>query len=230
MVANFNQSIRQIGEHVPAFVFRGDYTPKGTDYWGFGFAGALGYKTNLRAQPDGSGDPNLDGKDSLYGTLEVDSWYNRGRLTFNTQLTYGHQDKAAITADATGSLRPAEWLGASALVAYKFTPVVQGVLRGDFIYDQKNGGGLLDWTAADPGNGLGPDQNGGDPDKGANKYAITAGLNYAYNSNVTFKLEYRFDGATQNVFGNKDAITGTGTNPEFTKSNSLVSTQVVFYF
>lgn len=242
MVANFNQSLRGIGEHVPAFVFRGDYTPKGTDYWGFGFAGALGYKNNARAFIDSGfgldangvaleadGVTPVSSKDTLYVTGELDGWYNRGAVTFNGHLNFGTQKRAAITADSNGRLRDAQWWGVSALAAYKFTVKLQGIVRADFVYDQKNGGGLLDWVNADGANGVGPDQKGGDPNKGANKYAITTGLNYGLNSNVILKAEYRFDGASQNVFANKDALKG-GSNPKFTKNNSLLATQVVFYF
>jgi hypothetical protein len=230
MLANMNQSIRNIGEHVPMFVFRGDYAVG--EYWGWGFAGAAGYKTNFRAQEtDANGVPLFDGKDSFYSTLELDGWYTRADWTFNGHVTYGSQKKAAITVDpTTGALRDSAWYGVSALAAYKFTQRVEGVVRADFISNQKNGGGLLDYNFADPINGIGPDQNGGDPEKGADKYAITVGLNYAFNSNVTFKGEYRYDGATQNVFGNKDALTGTGTDPKFVKNNSLLGTSVVFSF
>jgi opacity protein-like surface antigen len=228
MVANFNQSIRQVGESIPMFVFRGDYS--NTEYWGFGFAGAAGYKNNLRAKPDGV-DPALDGKDSLYTTVEVDGWYTRGDLTFNGHVVYGAQKKAAITANPdTGALRDSQWMGVSVLAAYKLTQRAEGTLRADYLSNRKNGGGLLDWTGADGINGLGPDQNGGDQEKGADKYAITVGLSYALNSNVTLKAEYRYDGATQNVFANKDALTGTGTDPKYLKSNSLVATSMVFFF
>jgi hypothetical protein len=242
MVANFNQTLRGLGEHVPALVFRGDYTPKGTDYWGFGFAGAIGYKNNSRAFVDSGYGHDANGvafeadgvtpvssKDTLYLTAEVDGWYGRGVVTINGHVTCGGQQGAAITADAGGRLRNAWWCGISALAAYKFTPVVQGIVRGDVIYDQANGGGLLDWTAADATNGVGPDQKGGNPDKGANRYALTLGLNYSLNPNVTLKFEYRLDGASQNVFGNKDALAG-GSDPKYSKLNSLLSTQAVFFF
>jgi opacity protein-like surface antigen len=228
MLANMNSSVRNIGEHVPMFVFRGDYGMG--EYWGIGFAGSAGYKTNYRAAPDGL-DPVLDGKDSLYTSIELDAWYTRADWTFNGHVAYGSQKKAAITADPnTGALRDATWYGISALAAYKFTQRVEGVLRADYISNQKNGGGLLDYTVPDAVNGIGPDQNGGDQEKGADRYAVTAGLNYAFNSNVTFKFEYRYDGATQNVFGNKDVLSGTGTDPKYGKSNSLLGTAAVFSF
>jgi hypothetical protein len=242
MVVNFNQTLRGLGEHVPALVFRGDYSPKGTDYWGFGFAGALGYKNNSRAFVDSGYGTDANGvafmadgvtpvssKDTVYATGEVDGWYSRGAVTFNGHVTYGTQRNAAVTADAEGRLRDAQWWGVSALAAYKFTPVLQGIVRADFIYDQKNGGGLLDWTEADGANGVGPDQKGGDPNKGADRYALSLGLGYSLNANVTLKAEYRFDGATENVFGNKDALAG-GSNPKYRKFNSLLATQAVFFF
>jgi hypothetical protein len=242
MVANFNQSLRGLGEHVPMLVFRGDYAPKGTDYWGLGFAGAAGYKNNARAfidsgygtddrgvafQADGA--TPVSSKDTLYLSGEVDGWYNRGAVTFDGHVTCGRQEGTAITADAQGKLRDAWWCGASVLGAYRLTTVLQGVVRLDAIFDQANGGGLLDWVEADAANGVGPDQNGGDPDKGADRFAVTAGLNYSLNANVTLKAEYRLDAATQNVFGNKDALAG-GSSPQFRKFNSLLDGQVVFFF
>ena len=229
MLANMNASIRNIGESVPMFVFRGDYT--GGEFWGLGFAGAVGNKTNFRGADTNpiTAEP-YSTKDTLYTTAEVDGWYTRANLTLNAHVAYGRQEKAAITADpVTGNLRAAQWVGVSALAAYKFTQRTEGVLRADYIYNQKNGGGLLDYNFADATNGIGPDQNGGDAEKGADRYAITAGLNYALNSNVLLKFEYRYDGASQNVFGNKDALAG-GLNPKYTKSNSLLATSVVFSF
>ncbi len=230
MVANYNQSLRELGEHVPALVFRGDYAPKGTDYWGFGFAGALGYKNNSRAFVDSGYGTDANGvafmadgvtpvstKDTVYATGEVDGWYSRGAVTFNGHVTYGTQRSAAITADAEGRLRDAQWWGVSALAAYKFTPVLQGIVRADFIYDQKNGGGLLDWTAADAANGVGPDQKGGDPEQGSRPVRASP---WAWTTRSTrtsrFKAEYRLDGATENVFGNKDALAG-GSDPKYSE-------------
>jgi opacity protein-like surface antigen len=241
MVANFNAPIRQLGESVPMFVFRGDYTPKGTDYWGYGFAGAVGYKNNTRPFADAGFGLDANGvaldaaghpvstKDTLYLTAEIDGWYTRGDVTFNAHLNYGMQKKAAITAAADGALRDSQWAGVSVLGAYKFTPVLQGILRADFIYDQKNGGGLMDYAIPDPANGVGPDQQGGDPNKGADKYCVTAGLSYAINTNVVFKAEYRYDGATKKVFGNKDALTG-GADPKYLNHNSIIASSLVVGF
>jgi opacity protein-like surface antigen len=228
MLANMNASIRNIGESVPMFVFRGDYGVG--EYWGFGFAGAAGYKPNFRATGNNPiTDVPYSTKDTRYTTIEVDGWYTRADWTFNGHVTLGSQEKAAITADpVTGDLRPSSWVGVSALAAYKFTQRTEGVLRVDYVYNQKNGGGLLDYTIPDAVNGIGPDP-AGDQEKGANRYAITAGVNYALNSNVLLKFEYRYDGATLAVFGNKDVLTG-GANPKYLKNNSLLATSVVFSF
>jgi len=233
MLANMNASVRNIGEQVPMFVFRGDYGVG--EFWGWGFAGAAGYKTNYAAANDGTLDYAIyDNKDSLYTTLEIDAWYARGDWTMNGHVTGGTQKKASITPDPnSGKLRDSQWFGASVLAAYKFTVRTEFALRGDYIYNQKNGGGLLDYTVPDPVNGIGPDQSGGpgaDANKGANRFAVTATLNYALNSNVLLKGEYRFDGADQAVFGNKDLLTGTGDNPKYTKNNSVIAGSVVVYF
>ncbi|HEY6105411.1 MAG TPA: DUF3138 family protein, partial [Anaeromyxobacteraceae bacterium] len=157
-------------------------------------------------------------------------WYTRGDLTLNAHVGFGAQKKAAITPDpSTGALRDSQWIGVSVLAAYKLTQRTECVLRADYIINDKNGGGLLDYVFADGVNGIGPDQNGGDPEKGTNRYAVTAGLNYALNANVTLKGEFRYDGASKDVFANKDALVG-GTDPKFTKSSSLVGGAVVIAF
>jgi opacity protein-like surface antigen len=242
-IVNVNTAIRNVGESVPSLVFRGDYEVG--EFLGFGFAGLVGNKANLRAfidsgygtDPDSGAALLADGltpvsvKDTLAATIEADFWYTRGDLTLNGQLSYGQQEKAAITADpTTGTLRDSRWYGASALLAYKLTPRLEGILRADYISNKDNGGGLLDWVEADGSNGIGPGQTTDDlgnliddPEKGADKYAVTVGLSYSINENATFKAEYRYDGATQNVFQkNSDG--------SFVKSNSLISTGVVVFF
>jgi len=224
-LVNVNTAIRNVGESVPSLAFRGDYEV--SEFLGFGFAGLFGPKTNFRAQDD-LGNPvsglPYDLEDTMAATFEADFWYTRGDLTLNGQLSYGQQEKASITADPdTGDLRDARWYGASALLGYKLTPRLEGILRADYIVNQDNGGGLFDWAFPDGVNGIGPDQNGGDPEKGADKYAVTVGLNYSINENATFKAEYRYDGASQDVFQKSS-------DGSFVASNSLVSTGVVVFF
>jgi hypothetical protein len=223
MVAQVNTPIRQLGEAVPTFVCRGDYS--GGEFWGLGFACLVGKIQNFTT-----------GTDTLALTAEVDGWYTRGDLTLNAHVAYGQQDKGAISPDPiTAELRTAQWYGASVLAAYKFTPRLEGILRGDYIVNNKNGGGLLGWSASDAVNGVGPGLNPDgsviDPEKGADKYAITAGLAYAVNAHTTFKLEYRYDGLTQAAFGNKAALADPADpNAKYLKSNSLVSTGLVVFF
>lgn len=223
MIANIDVSVRKVGEYVPALVYRGDYT--GGEFWGLGFAGLHGKMVNF-ATPDG--------KDTWADTFELDGWYTRGDLSFFGHAVWGRQKQAAVALDANSIPLDSEWFGASALAAYKVTPRLEGVLRADYVYNRKNGGGLLEFSFADPVNGIGPDQSGdpaADPTKGADRYAITVGLNYAINSNATFKLEYRYDGATQKVFGNKAALLDpTDPAAKFLKNNSLISTGVVVFF
>jgi len=236
-IVNVNTAIRNVGESVPSLVFRGDYEV--SEYLGFGFAGLVGNKANLRAD-DGVGNPvsgePCDLKDTLAATIEADFWYTRGDLTLNGQLSYGQQEKAAITADpVTGDLRDARWYGASVLLGYKLTPRLEGIVRADYLMNEDNGGGLLDWTFSDAVNGIGPglDATGTpiDPEKGADKYAVTVGLNYSINENATFKLEYRYDGASEDVFGNKAALQDPASpDAKYLSSNSLVSTGVVVFF
>ncbi|MFO0585104.1 MAG: DUF3138 family protein [Anaeromyxobacter sp.] len=214
MLANMNQSVRNVGEHVPMFVFRGDYT--GGEFWGIGMAGSAGYKPNVVN----------GGKDTLYTSYELDGWYTRGDVTLNAHVGFGRQDKASVTPAENGDLRAAMWLGASVLAAYKTSIQTELAVRADFIYNEKNGGGLLDY-GIDNVNGIGP---GADPEKGANRYAVTATYSYYVNSNVTWKLEGRYDGATQEVFGDKKFLESGGTEGKLKKNNVVGGTALVFYF
>ena len=223
MIANIDVSVRKVGEYVPALVYRGDYT--GGEFWGLGFAGLHGKMVNFAS---------VDGKDTWADTVELDGWYTRGDLSLFGHAVWGRQKQAAIATDTIGIPLDSEWVGVSVMAAYKVTPRLEGVLRGDYIYNQKNGGGLLEFPFADPVNGIGPDQSGdpaADPTKGADRYAVTAGLNYALNSNTTLKAEYRYDGATQKVFGNKALLLDPADpNAKYLKSNSLISTGLVVFF
>ena len=165
--------------------------------------------------------------------FEIDGYFIRGDWTVQGQLSYGQQKRTAITLDANGNAQDARWYGASALAAYKVTPVFELIGRADYLNNSKNGGGLLGYTAADDRNGIGPDATlGCDPDaggnidgcnKGTNRTALSLGLNYLYNLNTTFKAEARFDQANLPVF--LDVQTG-----EYRKSNTVFGTSVVVSF
>ena len=129
-------------------------------------------------------------------------------------------------------MRDARWWGASCLVAYKFDPRTEGIVRLDHLNNRKNGGGLLGYTSADDRNGIGPgmrlNEAGDaweviDADKGSNRMALSVGLSYLYNLNTTFKAEYRMDRANQPVF--LDVRSG-----EYRKSNNVFGTSVVVNF
>ena len=82
---------------------------------------------------------------------------------------------------------------------------------------------LFGYSQADDRNGIGPDMNGGNPDEGANRYAITFGGKYAFNENTTVKLEYRLDGADKAVFYDVK-------NGDYKKLNQMLATSVVVAF
>ena len=98
----------------------------------------------------------------------------------------------------------------------------EGTARFDYIYNRKNGGGLLGYTASDDRNGIGPDP-AGDPDVGANRTALTFGASWLLNLNTTFKAEYRIDRADLPVF--IDVKSGT-----YSKSNQLFGASVLVAF
>jgi opacity protein-like surface antigen len=151
------------------------------------------------------------------------------------QLSYGQQKEGAVTPDASGRYRDSRWYGVSGLAGYAITPRLQGLVRADYLKNDKNGGGLYTYNGYsfidengllvygnDGRNGIGPDL-AGDLDRGANRYALTVGLKYALNQNTTLKAEYRFDGADRAVF--EDVDSGS-----FKKNNQLLGASVVVFF
>lgn len=235
VVANMSATNRQDFEQVPVLAYRGDYY--GGEFWGAGFAGVHGKARNW--QEEGTKDTWLD-------LFEVDGYYTRGPLNLQGQLGAGHQRQASVTPDPdTGALRDAIWVGASALVSYKLTPRLEGVVRADYLANHWNGGGLLAFSAADGRNGIGPsgysvmpdtledgvtpnDNKRGDPSKGADRYAVTVGGSYAFTANSILKAEYRLDGATQPVFRSSDDADPALV--EFSRLNHLVSASLVLFF
>lgn len=222
VAANMNSTKRAAGEKSPVVAYRVDYS-KG-EYQGFGFAGVHGKAANFR-----SDDVNpittepYSTRDTALHLFEVDAYFIRGDWTVQGQLSAGQQKNAAITADPdTGELRDAKWYGLSVLAAHKFTPRFEGIARFDYLNNKKNGGGLLGFTASDDRNGIGPDPVG-DPEVGANRYALSLGMNYLFNLNTVFKAEYRLDRASQAVFNYvKDG--------SYKKTNHLLGAAVVVSF
>jgi hypothetical protein len=236
MIANVNGNILNQGETAPALVYRVDYS-RG-EFQGFGFAGLHGETTNFNLCRDD--DCTVFDK-TMTHLFEIDAYFIRGDWTVQGQLSLGQQKQAAIVPDTDGAFRDAKWVGASALAGYYFTPRLQGLVRADYIKNDKNGGGLFTYTGywdafgidgpyGDYHNGIGPDPTLGceDPsvagcDKGANRYALSFGLKYNFNLNTTFKLEYRRDGANLPVF--YDAKSGG-----YRKNNDLFGASVLLFF
>ncbi len=229
-LANVNTARESSGNKAPALIYRVDYS-KG-EYDGFGFTGLHGKIANFAADATDAttGDllfPGDTGKSTFANLIEADAYFVRGDLSLFGQVSYGQQKRAAIF-NSDGVLRDAQWWGLSGTAAYKLTPRLEGVVRADYIDNKKNGGGLLGYTVDDPVNGIGRGllEDGSfakGEATGSNRYALTMGMNYRVDENATFKLEYRYDGANQAVFGQvKD---GT-----YKKSNHLFGASMVVSF
>jgi hypothetical protein len=219
VIGNLNTSKKAGQEKSPAFSYRGDYTID--EYSGLGFAGTFGKAPNFVQ----------GGRDSPFNLFEVDAFYTRGDWNFNGQISIGQQRDAAIALSGAGDTQDAKWWGLSGLAAYKITPLLEGVIRFDFVNNDKNGGGLFGF-GADPFNGIGPGFTGLDTDgnpildggnKGANRTALSFGANYRLNEFTVLKAEYRYDRATRDVFLYVD-------RGEFKRNNSIFGAAVVVSF
>mgnify|MGYP003333245638 CR=1 FL=1 len=220
MVANVNATIRNAGERSPSLVGRVDYA-KG-EFNGWGAAVLLGKTPNYNT-----------GTNTMAQLLEVDGYFIRGDVTLQGQVSYGRQKQGAITVDpVTGDYRDAQWWGLSGLAGYAFTPRFQGLVRADYIKNNKNGGGLFGYTgytdddgnpiSYDGRNGLGADP-AGDLNRGANRWALTTGVKYLFDTSTTVKLEYRLDGADRAVF---DDVKSGGLK----KTNQMIAASVLVAF
>jgi hypothetical protein len=228
-IANFNTARNQPGNSSPVIVYRVDYS-KG-EFSGFGFSGLHGKTPNFAADgtwvPDPTildpvtGDPVVAGfasagKNTMTHLFELDAYFIRGDWSLFGQASYGQQrDSAIFTSD--GNLRNARWWGLSAMMAYKITPRLEGLLRADYVNNAKNGGGLLGYSYDDGINGIGrgllADGSFAKGDGvGTNRYALSMGMAYRVDENATLKLEYRLDSASQPVFSNPDASRYSKTN------------------
>ena len=231
-VANMNSARLAKGNSAPAFIYRVDYS-KG-EFSGFGFSGLHGKATNFAANDGIWTDANGNvqgyagaGKGTAVHLIEADAYFIRGDWSLFGQISAGQQQRAAIF-NSDGVLRDARWVGVSALAAYKITPRLEAVLRGDYLKNDSNGGGLLGYSFDDPVNGIGRGlKANGDYAKGeavgANRYALSAGLNYLFDEGTVFKLELRRDHADQPVF---EVVR----NGLFSKSNTLFGASVVVSF
>ena len=187
----------------PGFVYRADYSAG--EYSGIGFSG-VHFRTNTAA---------VGGNADL---LEVDAYHNRGDLTLQGQFSVGR----LIAGGLDGSGGDARWWGLSGLAGYKVTPRLQALVRADYIYNRKNGGGLYFHPFGAAGAELDSTGVAIDPSKGANLYAISAGFNYSVTTNTQWKTELRFDRATGYNFIDSNGVGKKG--------NTTFGTSVVVSF
>lgn len=245
IVGNFNSGrVNDTTRKAPVVHYRVDYS-KG-EFQGFGFSGLHGKVPNFNtAAYDGTSLAVDTGFDDGFtaatptGTLnyfEVDGYFVRGDVTVMGQLDFGRQAKAAFNGGN------AQWFGASVLGAYKFMPRLEGIMRVDYLDNNKNGGGTpnLALTGCEAGvagscfvgdgaNGFGPDPTLDEvtgllanPNRGAKRTAITLGMNYNWNQNTILKFELRHDRANLPVFVDKDSVS--------TKSNTIFGASTLVSF
>ncbi|WP_034411802.1 DUF3138 family protein [Derxia gummosa] len=204
MVANLNTARSATGNKSPMLTYRADYEI--SEFSGFGFAGQHGRYL-------GNG----------LNMFEVDGFFTRGDLDIKGQIGGGEWQHNAFNG------RMAQWWGASLFASYQLTPKWELLGRADYLNNRRNGGGTIGVVSpgndcelngiddgscsaaaiADGLNGFGPgmgyDSSFGrwtatNPDKGANRWALSVGAGYLFSDNVRFKLEYRYDRANLPVF------------------------------
>ena len=232
MVANIDEGLRPSGQKTPVIAYRADWA-KG-EYRGYGFAGVHGKAPN-RVNGGTSGGTSVGtngGPDTTLNLFEVDGYYSGSGWTVQGQLAIGSQSDGAITRDpTTGALRASRWWGVSGLFAYRLMPRLEGIVRVDYLNNAGNGGGLYG-SGADARDGFGPEMIGRsadgrllfrNADLGASRLALSVGMNYVFNANVSFKAEYRLDHATLPVF----EMVSDGS---FRRSNHLLGASMVLSF
>lgn len=211
------------GLQAPAFIYNATYSQD--EFWGFEFTGYAAQLANSTTGVRGRMDQ-----------FEIDGNYTRGDFNGNLQLTLGQMANGAFNG------QDANWWGVSALVSEKMG--ARWILAGrlDYLNNERNGGGIYTvgsnlGSLANPAyngssalgdviNGFGPgDPNDPsyDPNKGANRYALTLAATYRLNANVALRSEYRRDFATTSAFYNF----GTGA---FQNTNTTLAFQAVVNF
>lgn len=188
----------------PGFAYRADYSMN--EYDGLGFSG-VHIRTNDEALNPGT---NAD-------LMEIDAYHTRGDLTLQGQLSFGRVIGGAL--DASGA--DARWWGVSGLVGYKLTPRLQALARVDYIDNRANGGGVY-YNPGEYGPELDSTGVANDPSRGANRYALSTGLNYAVNANTQWKTELRFDRSSGYNF--------LDSNGEYKQNNTTLGTSLVVSF
>ncbi len=229
-LGNMNATRYDRDNRAPVLAYR-------TDYWlgefgGWGLAGVHG----------SSFDARID-------TLEADFYWERGDWAYQGQVGIGRLRDGAANGDAEWAALSglASYAVTPRLKALLRADFIKNDKNGGGIFGSVpnfecelperdetgalTGGTIADGVCPDGRNGFGPkmvlaaDSGEWEPDpsgKGANRYALSVGLNYRYGLNTTFKFEYRLDGATGNVFQYTDG--------SWKKRNHLLGTSVVVSF
>jgi Putative beta-barrel porin-2, OmpL-like. bbp2 len=237
-LGNFNAARYGSFQRSPVVSYRVDYA-KG-EFNGFGFAGQHGKIANA------------NGGISAVNMLELDGYFIRGPLTMQGQIAVGQQKKAAfnggnsqwygVSGLAAYKLTPRFEIAARAdyLNNQKNGGGTFNLAFNSACYAERDaGGGLttnINQSCGDGRNGFGPamefvtDSAGGsgqwevaDANKGANRYALTLGMNYLINQFTTLKVEFRHDQASGRVFNYV-------TDGSYRKSNQIIGVSTVVSF
>jgi hypothetical protein len=228
-IANLNQVSHPDGTTNQVATYRVDYS-KG-EFEGFGFAGQHGKYLDKR----------LD-------MFELDAYFVRGDWTVYGQVGAGKwKDMAFNGKDAswTGASVFAAYKITPRFEVIGRADHIRNEKNGGGTIGTVFGGcsdatgvsvACSDATAVagsgDGRNGFGPAQAdidatvataGADAIKGANRSALSIGLSYVFNTNTTFKFEYRYDRSSQATFLNSKDLS-------FEKTNQLYATSVVVTF
>ena len=162
---------------------------------------------------------------------EADASYTLADVQYNAELDYGQQQNAAYNGGQ------AQWYGLSLLAHRKFNLPTVGrmgaTLRYDLLVDQKNGGGgggiALNSNGMDTADGFGiganclaNSSNHGFECKGATRQDVALDVLFYATQQITVKVEYRHDWASQDVFLRNDG--------SYSKSNDILATQFIYSF
>ncbi|WP_343664024.1 DUF3138 family protein [Paraburkholderia tropica] len=222
---------------IPTFTARADYTMSSALDIGGSFnigRQTLSSATNADGQVvyGPGGQASSSGGYFFFG--EVDATYSLADIQYNAEVDYGQQQRAAFNGGN------AQWYGLSLLAHRKFNAPVVGRMgvtaRYDLLVDSKNGGGgggvALNGNGMDPYNGFGigadclaNSQAGGGYGfecKGAVRQDVALDLLFYPTQQITVKVEYRHDWASQKVFLRNDG--------SYSKSNDLLGAQFIYAF
>lgn len=166
LLANMNKSSHGDRSRNPILVFRTDRV--NSEFSGFGVTGQLGKYMGQRL-----------------AMLSSDAYYTRGAWSLNGQVNVGAWRNSAFNGGDAG------WAGVSLLGGYKLTPRLELTARGDYLKNDKNGGGTIAtvFTGCSDGVGMpvscsdasvayagaGDSRNGLGPTEGALAAAVAAG-------------------------------------------------------